>query len=179
MRKSRYLEHPERLSDIMAAIQVMGTHIWDSRPIDHWIGVLGQRPVSVDSGRWEDVFDRHPEFFGNDVWKQNVNETQVSYYLRWRRVGERTIDPLSLKELSNEEIEALKVKGEYDKKKLARKALTPDQIGTLLNAAIELQDRAVGFEARSRWWLPIVISIVTALLGLLGVLVGAMLKTKV
>jgi hypothetical protein len=163
----------------MAAIQVMGTHLWDTRPIEHWVSVLGRQPISVESGKWEDVFDRHPEFFGKEIWERKRKEEGVEvfvYYLRWRRAGERTVDTLDLKELTSEEIRTLKTSGEYNEKKIARKALTPDQVGILLNAAIELQDRAFGFESRSRWWLPILISTVTALLGLLGVLIGAMLK---
>jgi len=165
----------------MAAIQVLGAHVWDSRPVEHWVGVLGQEPQSVESKQWEDVFDKHPEFFGKELWSRKKEEEGIevfTYYLRWRRAYERTIDPDSLEEISNEEIATLKTEGKYYERKLSRKTLTPEQIGTLLNAAIELQDRAIGFEARSRWWLPIIIPVITALLGLLGVIVGVMLNAN-
>jgi hypothetical protein len=181
LKKSTYLDHPQRLADIMAAIQVMGTHVWDTRPVEHWVNVLGRWPLSVETKKWDDVFDRHPEFFGKEIWRTKKEKEGIEefvYYLRWRRAGERTFNPDNLKELNNDEIEALKAGGIYEDKRLTRKPLTPEQIGTLLTAAIDLQDRAISFEARSRWWLPVVISFVTALFGILGVVVGAMLKVK-
>lgn len=181
MKKSAYLEHEQRLADIMAAIQVMGTHIWDTRPIEDWVKVLGERPLSVETGKWQDLFEKHPEFFGKEIWSRKKREEGIEvylYYLRWRRAYERTIETESLKELTSDEIERLKADKTYNERKIARKALTPEQVGTLLTAAIGLQDQAFEFEARKRWWLTLVISLGTALLGLLGVVVGAMLKTK-
>jgi len=182
MKRSAYLEHPQRLADIMAAIQVMGSHVWDTRPIYDWVKVLGDRPLSVETNKWEDLFEKHPEFFGKELWDRKKREEGVEvylYYLRWRRAYERTIETVSLKELTSEQIEALKAEKTYNEKKIARKALTPEQVGTLLTAAMELQDRAIGFEARTRWLLTALISLGTAVLGLLGVIVGAMLKAKV
>jgi hypothetical protein len=175
-KQSPYLEHPQRLADILAAIQVMGTHVWDTRPVEHWSIVLGEAPRSVPTHKWEDVFERHPEFFGKEIWKRKLEEEGkevFTYYLRWRRARERTINPDTLGELTNAEIEELKKNGKYNETRLARKTLTPAQIQTLLRAAIELQVRAIDFTKQSRWWLPIA----SGALGFLGAIAGAMLKT--
>jgi hypothetical protein len=59
--KSPYLID-QRLADVLAAIQVMGSTTWDSRPMKDWQLYLHQRPVSAES--WEKIFEEHPEFFG-------------------------------------------------------------------------------------------------------------------
>jgi hypothetical protein len=163
--KSPYLDNEHRLADILAAIQVMGSHLWDSRNTEDWKRHLGEKPQSALS--WEALFAEHPEFFGQADWGG-----KTLHFLRLRRAYERTIDPNSLRELTDSEIEALKDKNEYDKARLARRTLTPEQVEALMNAAIELQVRAGALADRKRWWLPAL----TAGLGFLGALAGSLVK---
>ena len=162
--QSPYLaEH--RLADILAAIQVMGSHVWDSRPLEHWKPHLGAEPQSTTS--WEVVFAQHPEFFGTQEW-----EGRQQYFLRLRRAYERTVDPVSLKEISDQQLQELKAHDGYATAKLARRALTPLQVEALMKTAIELQDRASALADRTRWWIPLA----AALLAFLGAVLGSILK---
>jgi hypothetical protein len=163
--KSPYLGNEHRLADILAAIQVMGTHLWDSRPIDHWQPNLGEKPQSAKS--WDELFLEHPEFFGEAQW-----DDKKIYFLRLRRAYEKTIDPNSLKELTDAEIEELKSSEKYNSRKLSRRPLTPQQTESLIKAAIELQVRAGALDDRKRWWLPLL----SAGLGFLGALAGSLVK---
>jgi hypothetical protein len=164
--KSPYLAHALRLADVLAAIQVMGSHLWDSRPVEDWKLNLGERPQSIAS--WEELFTAHPEFFGS----RKSNDGRMLYYLRLRRAYERTIDPTSLDELSAEEIETRKKSGSYESDKLSRRGLTPEQVETLMKTAIELQVRAAALEDRSKWWIPLA----AAVLGFVGAVLGSLLK---
>ncbi len=128
VRSSPYLEHPQRLADIMAAIQVMGTHLWDTRPVEHWKTVLGEKPLSVKPEKWDLLFYRHPEFFGKEIWrekkeKEGIEVLHDNYYLRWSRSLERTVDVESLRELTSDEIAQKKKDGSYNQTKLALKLL--------------------------------------------------------
>lgn len=162
--KSPYLiDH--RLADVLAAIQVMGSTVWDSRPIENWTPHLGDRPQSAQT--WNALFDEHPEFFGTREW-----EGHPLYFLRLRRAYERTVDPVSLKEISNEKLEDLKAKGEYANAKLARRSLAPSQVEALMKTAIELQVRAAALADRARWWVPLA----AAVLGFGGAVLGSLLK---
>lgn len=163
--KSPYLAHEHRLADILAAIQVMGSHLWDSRPIEHWKTHLGPAPQSAAT--WEALFAQHPEFFGDIVY-----DDRTTYFLRLRRAYERTIDPTSLRELSDVEIQQRKEADTYNSAKLARRPLTPPQIEALMKAAIELQVRAGALDDRRRWWLPLL----AAALGFLGALAGSLVN---
>ena len=163
--KSPYLAHDHRLADILAAIQVMGSHLWDTRQLDHWKSILGQRPQSAET--WNELFAQHPEFFGEVEY-----EGKNSNFLRLRRAYERTIDPISLRELSDLEIQEMKEKNAYNSAKLARRVLTPQQIEALMKVAIELQVRAGALNDRRRWWLPLM----TAGLGFVGALAGSLVN---
>jgi hypothetical protein len=80
MSKSPYLSSPHRLPDILAAIQVMGSHRWDSRDINGWKMNLGDTPLSAAS--WEQLFASHPEFFGST---RRTTDGSTDYFLRLRR----------------------------------------------------------------------------------------------
>jgi hypothetical protein len=151
--KSPYLKNPHQLSDVLTAIQVMGTQKWDNRTR----GLLGDSPQSAAT--WAKLFDARPEFFGSRIW----------YHLRLRHADERTFNPVTLHELTEQEI-----KDWGDKNKdgiLSRKPLMPSQIEALMKTAIELQVRAAALEDRTRWWIPLV----AAFLGFIGAVGGAAL----
>jgi hypothetical protein len=164
--KSAYLVHDKRLPDILAAIQVMGSHVWDRRTLDDWKSYLGNKPQSASA--WESLFNDHPEFFG---WVDFDGKT--FYFLRLRGAFERTVDPISLRELNAEEIATLKKNNQYWESKIARRTLPPSTLEALMKAAIELQVRAAALDDRKRWWIPLL----TAALGFVGALVGSLAKS--
>jgi hypothetical protein len=167
-KKSPYLSDPHRLADILAAIQVFGSHRWDSREMKDWQEHLGEKPQSGKS--WELVLAEHPEFFGTYLGKQG----QMYHYLRLRRAYERTVDPDTLRELTDVDIRDLRDRGQYATAKLARKALAGSQVEALMKTAIELQVRAAALEDRTKWWLPLA----AAALGFAGALLGSLLNPK-
>jgi hypothetical protein len=86
--------------------------------------------------------------------------------LRWRHAYDHTYDPEKERELSIWERGQLPVD---EKRHLTAKPLLSDQIGVLINTAIELHVRALAHEQENRWLTPL-------LFGLLGVVLGAVLK---
>jgi hypothetical protein len=163
--KLRYLTE-NRLADVLAAIQVMGSSTWDSRPIKDWKLFLYDKPQSADS--WESLFAEHPEFFGSREHRSG----QRHYFLLLRRAYPKTIEPDTGFEISNEQLEKLRVSGDYRDARLARRALTPEQVVALMNAAVELEIRAAALEDRARWWIPLA----AAVLAFTGAILGSMLK---
>lgn len=149
--QSPYLTN-RRLSDIIAAIQQMGSYKWSTLKVEDWKERL-EEPLSARD--WSIVFIEHPEFF-------RLNEGYAS--LRWRYAYDvHDID--DRKVLSTEDVKKLP----HEKRlNLTRNPLTADQIETLLNTAIELHSRAIALKQERRWWIPILTS-------LLGVIVGALL----
>jgi hypothetical protein len=166
MNHSPYLLHQGRLADVIAAIQVLGSHLWDSREIKDWKKNIGEKPLSANE--WETIFMDHPEFFGKDI-----SDGRELYFLRLRRAYEQTVDTKTQRELPEQELAQYKAHDSYNPDNLARRALTPNQIEALIKAAVELQVRAAAFEDRKRWWWTTLLS---AALSFLGALSGAWLK---
>ena len=155
-KQSKCLEHSDRLSDVIAAIQVMSTFKFANRDVTKWENSIGRTPKS--STTWLTIFEDHPEFF-------RVSEGSVS--LVWRRAYERVYDTVSGKELSPQEIRALQDKARDE---LSRAPLSPEQTTALIEVAIKLQNQAIARRHELRWWVPVIV-------GSLGVLVGALLKS--
>ena len=88
MKKSPYLDNDLRLSDIIAAIQAMGSYPWFARKLEDWKTKLGE-PQSADT--WVIIFKKHPEFFrvADEGWAS----------LRWRFAYDKTYDAKAGKEL--------------------------------------------------------------------------------
>ena len=164
-KKSRYLIQ-NRLVDVLAAIQVMGSSTWDSRPIRDWKLFLDDKPQSAES--WESLFAEHPEFFG----ARDHQSGQRHYFLLLRRAYPKTIEPDTGCEISSEQLEKLRVSGEYRNARLARRALTPEQVAALVSTAVELEIRAAALEDRARWWIPLA----AALLAFAGAILGSLVK---
>jgi hypothetical protein len=137
---SPYLDSPNRLADILAAIQVMGSYPLATRNESKWQEKLGS-PLSAPS--WVTVFEKHPEFF-------RVND-EGGITLRWRHGYDRIFRTTDQRELLRAELDAL---SEEDRKELTRKPLTEAQIETLLNAASELHTRAIAYAQERKWLSP-------------------------
>lgn len=154
--QSKYLAHPDRLSDVIAAIQVMSTYKFANRTVDKWENSIGRAPKS--SAAWLTIFEDHPEFF-------RVADGYIS--LVWRRAYERVYDTILGRDLSTQEIQVL---DDESRNKLSRAPLTAEQTTALIEVAIKLQNQAIARRQELRWWVPVIV-------GILGVLVGALLKS--
>jgi hypothetical protein len=168
MASSPYLakDDAQRLQDVMTAIQVMGTYKWDSRSVQEWASILGE-PLSNEKN-WKRIFEQHPEFFGIEP----SEALGKKMYLRWRRAYEQTYDPDNLRELTVAEKERILAESPDKQDKWSRTPLKAEQIGSLLTLAIELHARASASAERKRWW---IILLVSPVVGLLGVILGALL----
>ncbi len=155
-RQSPYLADADRLADVVAMLQVMGTYKFASREVDKWTESLGRPPLSATN--WRQVFEQHPEFF-------RIRDGLVS--LVWRRASERLYDTVTGKEITRTEADAL---SEDAREKLSRAPLTPEQVTSLIEVAIKLQTQAISRRQELRWWVPV-------LVGAIGVAIGALLKS--
>jgi hypothetical protein len=170
-RENPYLK-PDRLSAIIAAIQAMSTAPWGGGTIDRWVRELEAKERSGDSrGDWIQVFEDHPEFF--TVYAAAGN--QVRYGLRWRYAAPITYDTQLNRDVPPEELAGIP-KDDAFYERYTRRPLTADQVGVLLNTAIELHTRALAQQEARHWYLPLVSAVVAGLFAAGGALLVAWLK---
>lgn len=155
--RSPYLANPRRLSDVLAAIQVMGTYEWSSSEEPDWQKRLGD-PVSADN--WKTIFTEHPEFF-RISGKWNSLCWRHAYHRNFSIPQRRELTPAEIADLSDEE-----------KEKLTRKPLTPEQVEALMKTAIELHNRSIAHAQENRWLSPL-------LFALLGVILSGAFQVAV
>ncbi len=164
-KESPYLRDPERLNNIIAAIQVMGTYKFYKLDIEKW----AQRIQGVDASAdyWKIIFKDHPEFFRIDTTGQKAS-------LVWRRSHPKLYDVDQEKKIPRDEYISLDTTA---KKRITRTPLDPKDIEALISTAIQLHSRAIEHKKEKRWWVPSVISASSALLGvILGVVLSAIIK---
>ena len=153
---------PNRLGDVIAALQVMGSNERAEAPIESWARRFDDQPDDAAVGRWRAVFREHPEFF-----KIYDYDGQEKAALRWR-YARRFFDHKKNKELTPEEAAAL---SDGERRLLTGRTLTDAQLQGLIETAIELYAKALTARQDKRWWFQI---IVPAIFSLLGVVVGAL-----
>lgn len=150
---SPYLTSANRLADVIAAIQAMATYTRYKLTFEEWADRL-----SADKTRalyWKAVFEEHPEFFRLDGTKTRAS-------LVWRRQYPRRFDTELDKILSTPEYRTLPAS---DQERIQRVTLTPADIKTLIDTAINLHSRAIAERTEKRWWLPVLTSGIAALIG--------------
>jgi hypothetical protein len=158
---SPYLENPNRLADVIAAIQAMATYRHHMCAFSRWAD-----RISADESKgdyWKKVFEEHPEFFRLDTTREMAS-------LVWRRQLPKRFHVEQEKHLSKQEYEDLPAE---EKKKVSRDPLTPDDVKTLIDTAINLHSRALEGQRDSKWWIPLASS---AIGGLIGAILGVILK---
>ena len=158
--KSPYLNDPNRLADVISAIQVMSTYKFYKLPFDGWAD-----RISADSSRgeyWQRIFEQHPEFFRLDGQRQKAS-------LVWRRQYPKRFQVDEERILTKEEYDEL---DEPATQRVSRVRLTPADIKALVDTAINLHARALEEQKEKRWWIPLA----SAAGGLLGGLLGSLLK---
>jgi hypothetical protein len=158
--KSPYLLDPNRLADVISAIQVMGTYKFYKLPFDGWADRIGG-----DSSRgsyWQNIFEQHPEFFRLDGPRERAS-------LVWRRQYPKRFQVDDERVLTKVEYGAM---DNTAKQRVSRIRLTPADIKTLIDTAISLHARALEEQKERRWWLPLASVIGGLIGGVLGALIG-------
>ncbi len=160
--ESPYLKKNNRLSDVIAAIQVMSTYRFYKLDVKEW----SKRISGSDRFHyhWRKVFEEHSEFF-----RFNDNNEKVS--LVWRRSKQRRFHVDLNKELSLNELNDLDEQSR--RTRVTRMPLSSSDIETLISTATDLHSRAFENRKDERWW---IIPLVSAISGIVGVVVGALLK---
>lgn len=152
-----YTGNPNRLADVIAAIQVMGTYKYYNLEFSEWAHrICGDRE---QGGYWKNIFEQHPEFF-------RLNKQRERASLVWRRNYQKLYDVDAEEKIRKEEYRSLT---KEQKKRISRNPLTNSDISTLINTAIELHSREIDRKKDSRWW-------ITGAIGLAGVIIGAVIK---
>jgi hypothetical protein len=162
-RESPYLNDSGRLADVIAAIQAMGTYKFYKLSFEGWADRITAN--ENQALYWKNVFEQHPEFFRLDSAREKAS-------LVWRRQYPKRFHVDLEKHLSAEEFKALP---DDQKGRVSRGALTPDDIKTLVDTAINLHSRALESEHARKWWIPLASS---GIGGLVGAVLGAFLHPK-
>ena len=160
--ESPYIKDINRLSDIIAAIQVMSTYRFYKLDFKNW-----SKRISGDEKShlyWKNIFEQHPEFFRFNLTKDKAS-------LAWRRSKQRRFHVDLNRELSLEELNNLGQ--EVKNNRVSRVPLSSSDINTLISTAIDLHTRAFENKKDERWW---VLPVISVLSGLAGVTLGALLK---
>ena len=153
MASSPYVSDDNRLGDVIAAIQAMGTYKSYKLDFANWAD-----RVSGDTGdadHWEAVFRQHPEFFRLDANREKAS-------LVWRRQHQKRFSTKNQKQISSEAFYAL---SDEEKSNVSRAPLSPDEINTLIQTAIQLHSSVLKRREDRRWWLSGTIVLVGAIVG--------------
>jgi hypothetical protein len=159
--KSPYLENPARLGDVIAAIQAMGTYKFYKMSFEGWADRITGDGSQADY--WKRIFQEHPEFFRLDSAREKAS-------LVWRRQYAKHYDVDSETKISTAEFEALP---SDRKNRVSRDPLSPADIKTLIDTAINMHSRAVELQRERGWWKSPLLSAIAALIGAAA---GALIK---
>jgi hypothetical protein len=160
--QSPYLSDPNRLADVISAIQVMSTYKFYKLTFDKWADRISADPSRGEY--WQKIFDQHPEFFRLDSERKKAS-------LVWRRQYPKRFHVDEERVLTKEEYDQL---NESERKKVSRVRLTPADIKTLVDTAINLHARGLEEQRERRWWIPLA----SAIGGLIGGIAGALIGKK-
>jgi len=153
---SPYITKQHRLADLIAAIQAMGSYRYSARTVENWKEILGEKPRSAES--WQTIFNDHPEFFRAGVSDDGLHSLVA------RRSQGRTYNTQTGSEITLEQFSSLVGK---QRDIISRKPLSPEQIQSLVQTAINLQNQAVTRAQELRWWVPTLVAIASLVIGVL------------
>jgi hypothetical protein len=151
---SPYLKNPKRLSEVIAAIQVLGTYKYYKRSFVDWA-----EAISGDNKKekfWKDIFLDHPEFF-------RIDSSEKRASLVWRRTYQKRYYVDIEKTVTKEQYDDLKAAGRADR--ISRTPLKNEDIKMLVDTAINLHSRALEGQKDKRWWVNIFMAFFGAILG--------------
>ncbi|OIQ40133.1 MAG: hypothetical protein BM560_14155 [Roseobacter sp. MedPE-SWde] len=165
MSRSPYLVNDDRLSDVLSAIQTLGTYRFYKLKPESW-----SARISGDSSqgkRWEQIFRQHPEFF-----RFSSDDTKVSLVLR--RQKPKLFDVDSLEVVTRAERDNRDSAGQA---RITRSPLAEGELQMLIDVASNLHSKALQDRQDSRWWLPFLATVFSAVMGLAGVWLGSTLNS--
>lgn len=157
---SPYLADPNRLGDVIAAIQAMAVYKFYKLSFSGWVDRISADEKQAE--KWRAIFLQHPEFFRLDSARERAS-------LVWRRQFPKRFDVDAERVLSTTEYTALMPD---QKSRVSRTPLTPGDIKALVDTAVNLHSRALEHQKDKRWW----IALASASGGLIGAVIGALLK---
>lgn len=160
---SPYLAANDRLADVIAAIQAMGTYKFYKLDFSGWADRISGDESLAD--HWKAVFEQHPEFFRLDSQREKAS-------LVWRRQHQKRFDVDNEAKVTRDKYKSL---SEAEKKRISRMPLHSDELAKLVDTAINLHSRALEHKKEARWLVHVAISIVGALSGFTGAVVGAVM----
>lgn len=160
--KSPYLNDQNRLGDVVAAIQAMATYKYYKLSHEDWADRIAADKSQAN--KWKEIFLEHPEFFRLDSTREKAS-------LVWRRQFPKRYNVDTGKILSHSEYEALIGK---ERSRISRVPLSSSDIKALVDTAVNLHSRALEHQKDKRWW----VALSGAVGGLIGIIIGALLKTK-
>lgn len=152
---SPYLKDPNRLGDVVAAIQAMATYKFYKMEHASWADRIAADRAQAE--KWKKIFIEHPEFFRLDFAREKAS-------LVWRRQFPKRYDVDSGKELTHEQFQAL---NDVQRERISRTPLSSSDIKALVDTAVNLHSRALEHQKDKRWW--------TALSGAIGGLIGSII----
>ena len=154
-RKDPYLLGPDRLADVLAGIQFLGTYRYYKVGFEYWQKRIKARPKS--DADWKQVFLEHPEFF-------RVSEKENNVCLLLRRARRRNYHVDTGRTLSKKDRRELPESERENK--ITRAALEVGEVRMLLDVAIDLHGRAIAHQAEvRRFWvlIPSILASATAI----------------
>ncbi len=157
---SPYLRDPNRLGDVIAAIQAMATYKFYKLPFVGWAD-----RISADesqSEKWKTVFLEHPEFF-------RLDSARAKASLVWRRQFPKRYDVDAERVLTSAEYHALSPE---QQRRVSRVPLSSTDIKALVDTAVNLHSRSLEHHKDKRWW----VALAGAAGGLAGSVLGGLLK---
>jgi hypothetical protein len=174
--QSPYLSEPDRLADVIAAIQALGSYKFYKLTFARWSERISGS--EDDAAHWERVFKDHPEFFRLDGDRAKAS-------LVWRRQFPRRFDVDAGKIITaaddardgdHDDIEATRANLRAVDERLSREPLSSDEIKILIDAAIDLHSRALEAKKESRWWFPLMVAVLAAVASFSGAVLAAFIK---
>ncbi|MEM7082612.1 MAG: hypothetical protein AAF465_07745 [Pseudomonadota bacterium] len=170
--KNPYLEGDDRLSDVLAGIQMLSTYRYYKVSFGYFQDRLKVKPRTADS--WKALFHEHPEFFRvNDEDDDDEEKQNVCMLMRRAKPKRYNVDDGQL--LTRAQVKALSGR---DRDCISRAPLSSDEKQWMMKMAIDLHAQALARkESRQRFY-AIVASIVVAVIGAAAVIAAAFVKIQ-
>lgn len=156
--KTPYTSNSNRLANVIAAIQVLGTYKFYKLDFSDWA-----ERIEGDNSKgeyWKNIFIEHPEFF-------RINNTCTKASLVWRRNHPKRYNVDSEESITKEQFDHLK--GSKQMERISRSPLSNEDVKALINSAISLHNNELNQKRDRRWWIPV-------LVGFIGIIVGVLLE---
>jgi len=160
---SPYLAANDRLADVIAAIQAMGTYKFYKLDFSMWADRISGDESQAD--HWKAVFEQHPEFFRLDAQREKAS-------LVWRRQHQKRFDVDKEAKITRDEYKSL---SKEEQKRVSRMPLHSDELAKLVDTAINLHSRALEHKKEARWFVYVAISLIGASGGFVGAIIGAVM----